>query len=351
MSKEEIKKGRDELKSQYNILWYHTTWHSGSFKILKKAFDFLWGMLLSLYLLFRYRVTMVYSEGFPGAIIGHYLSILSRKPHVVHTFEPHADYMIEARVWSRESWEARFLKKMQGKVAKGAYAVLTATEAYISQWRNEAPNTRFYRVPSCVDTDFFSFSEQERVYWRKQWGITEQEVLLVYLGKIGGMYWEEELLDLYKTFCSSQKFTFRLVVISPQDSTVLPDIQSTNVIWLSGERKDIPGWLSACDLAISAIRPIPSRRFSSPIKHGEYWAIGLPVIVPAGISDDYLLVEEKQIGYVLPSLDDKGYRKVLTEVEEKLDRHDAKRAVDFATNDRDVKGYSLLYKDLFMNNL
>jgi len=109
LSAQAQKKIKEELK-HHRIFWQHAYWHSGRFKPLKKAFDFLWGITLSIYLILRNNADIIYSEGFPGAIIGHYLSLLTGKKHIVHTFEPHADYMIESGIWSADSWEARLIK-------------------------------------------------------------------------------------------------------------------------------------------------------------------------------------------------------------------------------------------------
>jgi len=93
-----------------NISWHHTNWHSGRFKILKKIYDIFQTLFISTFIILKYQVNIIYSEGFPGAVMGHWLAKLFGKKHIIHTFEPHTQYMIEAGVWSKNSWESQIIR-------------------------------------------------------------------------------------------------------------------------------------------------------------------------------------------------------------------------------------------------
>src|SRR6185436_17766084 len=58
------------------------------------------------------------------------------------------------------------------------------------------------------------------------------------------------------------------------------------------------------DFGISPYNPVPSRKYSAPIKNSEYFALGLPVVITNNIADDSKLIEEHQLGAVLKKLDD-----------------------------------------------
>lgn len=60
--------------------------------------------------------------------------------------------------------------------------------------------------------------------------------------------------------------------------------------------------LSSADFAISAYRPAFSKKFCTPIKDGEYWALGLPIVITKDISIDSDIINENDIGYVLKEL-------------------------------------------------
>src|SRR5690606_16912262 len=65
------------------------------------------------------------------------------------------------------------------------------------------------------------------------------------------------------------------------------------------------------DIGFCGVRPIRSQRFSSPIKNGEYLACGLPIIIPKGVSDDYLIVELEKIGLVFIEIEQISFANLL----------------------------------------
>lgn len=356
-SAEEKKSIKQELLNE-NIIWFNTRWHSGRFKIVKKAFDFLWGIIYSCFLIFRYRAKAVYSEGFPGAVIGHYISKLTFSKHMVHTFEPHADYYIENGSWKENSWEARLLKYFEKKIAARCTYIFTATQGMIERIKAWGVNTACYRVPSCVDLNLFKFDEIRRNEIRSEINIAEDEIVLTYLGKFGGYYWDEELFRFFAAFENLANGKFRYCIFTTEDQEKLKlEFEKVNIspqkyIIKKLSRAEVSDYLSASDYGISAVRAFPSKRFCSPIKNGEYWACGLPVIAPANVSDDFLFIEQYNLGEVLNDTSDESFKKVAESIanndnvaEERMNFR--KRALEFVKADRDVSKYKLLYAELF----
>ena len=61
---------------------------------------------------------------------------------------------------------------------------------------------------------------------------------------------------------------------------------------------EVPDYLAASDFAFVIINPAPCRLFCSAIKIGEYWANGLPVLLPPGAGDDSAIVGAESGGAV-----------------------------------------------------
>jgi len=355
LEKEQITRG---LASN-NIEWIQNKWRSGKFKPIKKLYDLITGVFKTMSLVKKYQVTCVYSEGFPGAVIAHYVARLTGRPHIVHTFEPHTDYMIEGGTWKKTSWEAILLRRFERLVAKKAAVLMTATQAMIDIWQKKT-KAQFYRVPSCVDIKHFRFNEEERNALRKKYNILENEVVFVYLGKFGGMYVENELLDFFKEVNLSQKkssYSFRLMILTPDKKEKIENLISQSGMEMkqfiieSLTREQVPSYLSAADIAFSGVRQYPSKRFCSPIKHGEYLACGLPVIVPDGISDDYLLLRENGIGWCMPAFTKEAYTETVQKIFaewcwEKQSGY-RQRTREFVIRDRNVEEYQPLYEKIF----
>jgi polysaccharide pyruvyl transferase WcaK-like protein len=64
-------------------------------------------------------------------------------------------------------------------------------------------------------------------------------------------------------------------------------------------QNQVPKYLSAADFAFSLHRPTPSKQAISPIKNAEFWANGLPIIMPDGIGDDSHLTKTHRLGVVI----------------------------------------------------
>ena len=357
MTDEERARIRTDLAAE-NIHWYNSVWRSGRFKMIKKLIDLSVGLLISSYLIIRYRPAVIYSEAFPGAIISHFLSRIYRIPHVVHTFEPHADYMVEAGVWNDQSWEVKLLRSMEARVARGASAIMTATQAMIDRiagWGVD--KTKIHRVPSCVDGGFFAPDAVARKQVREKLGVSDDQIVLGYLGKFDGYYWKHELFEFFAVCHRLYPGRFRFLIMTPEDidevrgysDSFAIDPADLDVVCLN--RDQVPGHLNACDIGLSAVRNYPSKRFCSPIKNGEYWACGLPILTLRGVSDDFEFAEQEEIGIVIDEVNEVEVQRAAEQI---LDWFDSGKlplisqsAREFALRDRSVQKYQELFATVF----
>ena len=298
----------DKLKEE-EIVWKHLKWHSGKLKLVKKAYDLICSLFYGTALIHRYHVHSIYSEGFPGAILGHILAKLNRCRHIVHTYEPHADYMLEGGTWSKQSWEFRLLKSWEKIVGRSADALITATQGYKEEaksWCGSAD--KIHVIPSLIDTTQFYRDEKARRQIREQYGVHDHEIVLVYLGKFGGMYMDEELFSFFAQCEKVTNYSFRYWIFTATSEHEVEDrfrtveIPTEKVRIVRLEHHEVSRNLSACDVGMVAVRPFPSKRYCSPIKTGEYWACGLPILIPKGVSDDYYMVEHEGGGQSLENM-------------------------------------------------
>jgi TusA-related sulfurtransferase len=103
----------------------------------------------------------------------------------------------------------------------------------------------------------------------------------------------------------------------------------------------VPYYLSAADFAINPQRSVESKRFGTPVKDGEYWAMGLPVVIPPNISEDSDIVVAENLG-VLWKPDNSENEKSLTQLKVLLDDKELnKRCVSAA---KKYRGYALAEK-------
>ncbi len=341
-----------------NIQWIEFKWRSGRFKLLKKILDLLKSIWSTRQIIKVNHVTAVYSEGFPGAIIGYFICRLNQVKHYIHTFEPHADYMLEARVWKNFSWEYIFLKKLESIIARQASLIFTATEGMRQRIQTWGVNRdKIYLVPSAINLSSFYYDENARLRIRSELHVTEKECLIVYLGKLGGMYMEEEIFDFYKylSLNSKLKYKFLFLTAEPLNKILsLADeygLSKGDVMAFFVPSEEVYQYLSAADFGFVAVRQRSSKKYCSPIKTGEYLACGLPVIVPRGISDDYLNIVKHDVGVILDYLDVKSFVHTTAKIEDLFlnSNHPEliNRTRSYAKKYRDIAQFKKLYASVF----
>lgn len=351
----EIKRIEQSLKEK-RIFWFRLKWRSGSFKPFKKLYDLVQSMTFSLKLIQEHRVNYIYSEGFPGAILGYFITKKAKLPHIVHSFEPHGEYMLEAGVWNKSSWEYKLQKYFEKTVAKKAFAILTATLAMAEKIQCWGTDGKIFKVPSCVDTNLFKPNQEYRNEIRRKLHISERDLLFVYLGKFGGMYMDEQFFELLKQLQEYKSFKSRFLIISTDDHSYIwnqilnYDINRSlvNVVTLS--RDEVPKYLNAGDFGVVAVKPYPSKRYCSPIKDGEYWACGLPIIIPEGVSDDFIIAEEEKIGIVWKEGEDLPPKIEKFYMEENMGLIRDK-CYSFVKKDRSMDSFVGLYRKLFSSRI
>ncbi|HYM93835.1 MAG TPA: hypothetical protein VET23_06835, partial [Chitinophagaceae bacterium] len=123
-----------------------------------------------------------------------------------------------------------------------------------------------------------------------------------------------------------------------------------NFTLLNVQHELMPDYLSVADFAISPYKPTPSKKYCTPIKNGEYWAVGLPVIITKGISVDSDLIEENDIGYVLKSLTKEEYMNSIKKIDQLLniDKETLRKKIrQVAIEKRSFSIAERIYRDIY----
>jgi hypothetical protein len=143
----------------------------------------------------------------------------------------------------------------------------------------------------------------------------------VYAGKIGGIYLDIELFQFLAASYRHWHGNFHALLLTFHDARDVSALCKeaglpTEAITCLGVPHDlVPRYLAVADFAITPVKPVPSKRYCSPIKDGEYWAMGLPVVITADISDDSAIIEAEEAGVVLKELSETEYEKGLLKLD------------------------------------
>jgi len=248
---------------------------------------------------------MVCRSPMAGAI-GYLVWKKIKTPYIVESFEPHALSMQESGVWrwyDPRLWIQYFFEARQKKTAD---KILPVSNHYSLALQREGIDFhRLITMPCCVPLKKFEFSPKGRFAKRELLGVKEHETVGIYVGKFGGIYHDDEAFRLFKSSFDFFGSSFRLVILSPDNREKIEDRLERNripldrVFYSTVAHSNVPDYLSAADFAFSTIKPVPSRIYCSPIKNGEYWANGLPILTEKGIGDDSDIIVHEGGGIIL----------------------------------------------------
>lgn len=277
---------------------------------------------------------------------------------VIDSFEPHAEAMVENGEWKDSSLKYRilvYLEKQQAKHADHLIFVASGMDKYVERKYKVIPKNNFIK-PACVDVEKFGVEKQQIDQFKNENGLINKRIC-VYAGKFGGIYLDEEIFEFVKTAYDFYGDKFRFLLLSNIDDKHLNERLKKFKIPLSVVvKKFVPHekvalHLLMADFAICPVKPVPSKRYCSPIKDGEYWASGLPVIITKNISDDSEIIEKSNSGYVLKELSTSEYRNAIQHIEELLEKENSieikKRIRQLAVTYRDFSIAKNVYTKIY----
>ena len=268
----------------------------------------------------KHQSELIICRGSPAGSIGYFIKKKTGIPFYVESFEPHAEYMYESGVWSKYNLKyimEKYWEQKQKKYAKGLMPVANNYKQKLVMEGVDA--SKLNVIPCCVELEEFKYKEEQRLAVRKKLNI-EDEVTGIYVGKFGGIYYSDEALESFKAAFEYFKNNFKMIILTPDNKSQIRNrlieigLDKDSFIVDSIPHSEVPSYLSAADFAFSLYRPSRSKRFLSPIKNGEYWANGLPVIMTKGIGDDSQIIDSEG-GGVTFDLEDNNLIKALQKIE------------------------------------
>ena len=179
-------------------------------------------------------------------------------------------------------------------------------------------------IPCSVDTILFdpnNVDQNVKQKFKEELNINDTDLIVSYLGSIGGWYLTDEMMQFCKILLAkipNVKFLF----ISPHRHEIITEaarkhnIPDDRIIVKHGKRHEVPALLSFSDYSLFFIKPCYSKISSSPTKHGEIMAMGIPVITNAGVGDVEEITTKYNAGIVIKELNTVEYEKAASAIAE-----------------------------------
>lgn len=314
------------------------------------------GVLIYLrFFVFWESIRVVHCWCMSAGALGYLLCVFSKRRLILDSYEPHAEVMAQAHVWSGKSlafYILFFLEKRMSHRANHFIALTKAMSAYAEE-KYQLSSRQFLVRPSCVDMKAFDYKRFDKNTVRNELNIKSRRVA-IYVGKLGGMYLKQDLFDFFaeahRYYCGD--FTALLLGnCEEEEMKVLcgfADFPHCQLVNCAASFERVAYYLAAADFGMTMVKPLPTKRYCSPIKNGEYMAMGLPIITTKEIGDDSYYIACEGLGYVLSHLEESTYRHALENIESLLNEKGYRekiRKAAFAYKDFDLFGG--IYADLY----
>ncbi|MDN5215971.1 hypothetical protein QQ020_28090 [Fulvivirgaceae bacterium BMA12] len=311
----ELDRIEDEL-SKHNISLIR-------FNYLKRGamvyFKLAWNFIYLIFFCFSRKITHIHTWCMPGGAIGYVLSLITRKPLILDSYEPHAEIMLESDTWKRNDLSFKLLFKLEALQSKRASHVIGTTKAmeHYAKEKYRVEFTEFHVKPACIDLEKFSNQNVKNKNLLEQLNLVDK-IVAVYAGKFGDSYLESEVFELFKIAHEHWGERFRVLLLNNHEDSYIKKMAGSVgldfriITKMYVDHHKIPDYIGLGDFGLTPFVPVPSKRYGTPIKDGEYWALGLPVIITKDISDDSDIIASHKIGYVLQDLTVQEYKKAIS---------------------------------------
>lgn len=269
------------------------------------------GIVVSAYLVVRYKIRIVHARSYIPAFIGMLLKNLFPRLRLLFDIRGFMlDEYLEGGLVKPTSPAVKLCRFVEKRIFGAADAIVTLTHRSArvlkeQEWfgKREIPVTI---IPCCVD-----ISEHQSAYHRTDRNNSPgiERVHLIYIGSLGSWYDLPRMLAFFKVF--NNKFpSSKLTIVSPQAPFFKEIVQTSElahrITLTTAVFSEIPHYLKQSHIGLLFYRSGFSRIATSPIKFPEYLRFGLPVVATPGIGDLDELIVRYGVGVILDSSDEEA---------------------------------------------
>ncbi|MGN6298034.1 MAG: glycosyltransferase [Ginsengibacter sp.] len=359
LHKDEIEK----LLKPFRIKWVPVSYHKKP-PVLSSVYDVYQLKKKAKQLYAKEKFDMVHTRPGVPALIGLWMKKELGVKFLNDIREFYADSRIDGGIWNSTNFIYKniyqFFKQKENEAVEkndGIVCLTYAAEKIIKQWPQYKKNVPLAVIPCSVDMSLFDSGKinmTQKLKFKNELNIQEDDFIVSYLGSLGSWYLTNEMMQFFKIIndkISATKFLF----ISPNEhETVMQaahrfGLPANKIIVKQATRNEIPALLSFSKYSVFFIKPCYSKQSSSPTKHGEIMAMGIPVITNEGVGDVANIVGKYRAGIVLKELNEKEFNSVANIINEEqaFDKHSIREgALAYYSLDKATEKYKEIYKKI-----
>jgi glycosyltransferase involved in cell wall biosynthesis len=305
----------ENLLKPFSIKWVSIPYHKKP-SIISTVYDTLMLKRKAKKLHKKERFDMVHTRTGTPALVGLWMKEKFGVKFLNDVRDFYADSRVDSGAWNKsnalyKSIYHYFKQKEKEQIEKsdGVICLTKAAEKIIKTSSGYKSETPLEVIPCSVDLNLFDpekIINGKTAELKKQLNIAENDFVFSYLGSTGSWYLTDELMQFFKVVTQkipAAKFLF----ISPDKHEAIAvaakkaGLDEDKIIIKNAARAEVPALLSLSKFSVFFIKPCYSKQASSPTKHGEIMAMGIPVITNSGVGDVADIIEKSSSGIVLKS--------------------------------------------------
>jgi glycosyltransferase involved in cell wall biosynthesis len=352
----------EKILKPYSIKWAPIKYHKRP-PVLSSVYDVMMLKRKAKHLHRSENFDMVHTRPGVPALIGLWMKKKWGVKFLNDIREFYADSRSEGGIWNINNIFYKiiynyFKRKEDEEVqmSDGMVCLTHAAEKIIKKWPRYKKEITLEVIPCSVDMDFFDpqkITVREKEILRRELNLKESDFIISYLGSIGGWYLTDEMMKFCKNI-SDEVTNAKFLFISPHQHDIIYDkatqfgLENEKVIVKNAQRHEVPLLLSLSKYSVFFIKSCYSKQSSSPTKHGEIMAMGIPVITNSGVGDVAEIIEKCNSGFVLKKLDNENfiqYSKIIATAN--FDTQKIRQgASEFYSLKNAVENYLAVYRDI-----
>ncbi len=316
------------ILSSYPIKWISIPYHKNP-PVFSTVFDLIALKKKAKQLHQKQAFDMVHTRAGTPALVGLWM----KQKFGIKFLNDLRDFFADSRVDSG-SWNLKnpvyrsvyqYLKNKETESIKandGIVCLTHAAEKIIKAWPEYKNSIPLKVIPCSVDMELFdpeNIEIKSRLAFANELGIQPSDYIISYLGSIGSWYLTDKMMESFKILLDKIP-AIKFLFISPDGHEAIYEkaaaygIDQQRIIIKAANREEVPVLLSFSNYSMFFIKPCYSKQASSPTKHGEIMAIGIPVITNNGVGDITQIVNESQSGIVLEDLKKENFLELATKL-------------------------------------
>ncbi len=270
----------------------------------------------------QHHINMVHTRPGVPALVGLWMKKKMGVKFLNDIREFYADSRVEGGMWHTGNplykMIYNFFKHKETEavsVNDGIVCLTYAAEKIIQTWPEYKTSVPLQVIPCSADLQLFNpdkITSAEKDLLKEELNIGKDDFVISYLGSIGGWYLVDEMMQFCKILCDKIPAA-KLLFIAPhrhdeiRTAAAKAGIGTDRVIIRKANRQQVPGLLSVSNYSVFFIKPCYSKQSSSPTKHGEIMAMGIPLITNSGVGDVEMIVNRYKAGVIIDAFTDQAF--------------------------------------------